>query len=148
MGVGKFHILVLVGKSFSDPASFQEREADMVRRVEENLSQWRTRWHFNSLQDNQVFKLHVIAAGIMDQSHGNGLLAQRAQGDGRLFWDNTKGVHKSYGVPTKIKGGANKAIDQGAIVVIRPDSHIGYRVEGLGKSAWADVNEYFQTILS
>ncbi|KAF8980825.1 hypothetical protein BGZ52_003504, partial [Haplosporangium bisporale] len=143
-----FHILVLVGKSFSDPASFQEREADLVKHVEENLSEWRTRWHFDSSQDNQIFKLHVIATGTMSQSHSNGLLAQRAQGDGLLFWDNTEEVHKSYGVPTQVKGRANNANGQGAIVVIRPDSHIGYRVEGLGKNAWADVSEYFHTILS
>ncbi|KAI9242256.1 MAG: FAD binding domain-containing protein [Podila humilis] len=148
MGVGKFHILVLVGKSFSDPASFQEREADLVKHVEENLSEWRTRWHFDSSQDNQIFKLHVIATGTMSQSHGNGFLAQRAQGDGLLFWDNTEEVHKSYGVPTQVKGRANNANGLGAIVVIRPDSHIGYRVEGLGKNAWADVSEYFHTILS
>ncbi|KAF9311682.1 hypothetical protein BG003_007152 [Podila horticola] len=146
VGVGKFHILVLVGKSFSDP-SFQEREKDLAKYVVENLSHWRSRWHFNTLQDSQMFKLHVIATGTMTESHGNGLLAQRAQGDGRLFWDDTKEVHKLYGVPTKVKGRSNN-VDQGAIVVIRPDSHIGYRVEGMGKAAWTDVNEYFQTILA
>ncbi|KAF9336413.1 hypothetical protein BG006_008820 [Podila minutissima] len=89
VGVGKFHILVLVGKSFSDP-SFHEREKDLVKRE----------------------------------------------------------VHKSYGVPTKAKDRANNAIDHDAIVIIRPDSHIGYRVEGLGKSSWADVDKYFRTTLA
>ncbi|KAF9305179.1 hypothetical protein BGZ74_011107 [Mortierella antarctica] len=147
IGVGKFHILVLVGKSFSDPL-FQEREKDLVKRIEENLSQWRARWHFNTLQDSHMFELHVIAAGTMTESHGNGLLTKREQGDGLLFWDNTGEVHKSYGVPTKAKGRANNVTDHGAIVMIRPDSHIGYRVEGLGKSSWADVDEYFRTILA
>ncbi|KAG0091518.1 hypothetical protein BGZ93_008806 [Podila epicladia] len=147
VGVGKFHILVLVGNSFSD-TSFQEREKDLVKHIEENLSQWRTRWHFNTLQDSHIFELHVIAAGTMSESHGNGLLAKRTQGNGLLFWDNTGEVHKSYGVPTKVKGRVNNVIGHGAIVVIRPDSHIGYRVEGLGKSSWADVDEYFQTILT
>ncbi|KAG0034445.1 hypothetical protein BGZ81_004695 [Podila clonocystis] len=146
VGVGKFHILVLVGKYFLG-LSFQEREKDLARRVEENLSLWRARWHFNTLQNSQMFELHIIATGAMTESHGSGILAQRAQGDGRLFWDSTKEVHKSYGVLTKVQDRANN-VDQGAIVVIRPDSHIGYRVEGLGKSAWADVNEYFHTILT
>ncbi|KAG0357150.1 hypothetical protein BG005_003859 [Podila minutissima] len=143
VGVGRFHILVFAGNSFADP-SCQEREKELAKHLEGHLSQWRTRWHFTSLEggktDNQLFKGHVIAAGMSGESHGNGLLDQRAQGDGRLFWDTSAVVHASYGVPVHAK--------DGAIVVIRPDSHIGYRVQGLDKSAWEDVTEYFQTVLA
>ncbi|KAG0334296.1 hypothetical protein BG000_008461 [Podila horticola] len=143
VGVGRFHILVFAGNSLADP-SCQEREKEVAKHLEEHLSQWRTRWHFITLQDsktdNQLFKAHVIAAGAVNESRGNGLLDQKAQGDGRLFWDSSAVVHGSYGVPAHAK--------DGAIVVIRPDSHIGYRVQGLDQGAWEDVNEYFQSLLA
>ncbi|KAF9388313.1 hypothetical protein CPB97_001237 [Podila verticillata] len=143
VGVGKFHVLVFAGNTLADPASSQEREKELAKRVEEHVSQWRSRWHFTTSQDktdNQLFKVHIIAAGTSD-SHDKGLLAKCARGDGHLFWDSSAEVHASYGVIVRFK-------DQGAIVVIRPDSHIGYRVQGLDEGAWADVNEYFQTILA
>ncbi|KAI9241041.1 MAG: FAD binding domain-containing protein [Podila humilis] len=143
VGVGKFHVLVFAGNTLADPASSQECEKELAKHVEEHVSQWRSRWHFTTLQDkadNQLFKIHIIAAGTGD-SHGKGLLAKCARGDGHLFWDSSAEVHASYGVVVGFK-------NQGSIVVIRPDSHIGYRVQGLDEGAWADVNEYFQTILA
>ncbi|KAG0014395.1 hypothetical protein BGZ82_001781 [Podila clonocystis] len=145
VGVGRFHILVFAGKSFSDLTSFKARETELAQRTDEYLLQWRTRWHYtlsrDDKTDSQLFKVHVIATGDTSESHGKGVLARRAQGDGRLFWDSSSEVHASYGVPVFFK-------DQGAIVVIRPDSHIGFRVRGLDKGAWEDVNDYFQTILA
>lgn len=141
LGVGKFHILVFAGDSLADPSSFQEREKELANRAEEHLSQWRNRWHYTISQDNkadnQLFKFNVIGAGELHRAHSSGSLVQRAQGDGCLFWDSAE-FHRLYGV-TQAKG---------AIVVIRPDSHIGYRVEGHGKEAWADVTEYFESILA
>ncbi|KAG0034440.1 hypothetical protein BGZ81_004690 [Podila clonocystis] len=143
VGVGRFHVLVFAGNSLVNP-SCQEREKELAKHLEERLSQWRTRWHFTILEerkaDNQLFKCHVIATGTAGESRGHGLLDQRTQGDGRLFWDISSEVHAFYGVPTHAK--------DGAIVVIRPDSHIGYRVQGLDKGAWDDVTEYFQTVLA
>ncbi|KAG0034441.1 hypothetical protein BGZ81_004691 [Podila clonocystis] len=153
MGVGRFHILVFVGNSLSEPASFKTREAELAQRIQEHLQQWCTRWHYtlsrDDKTDSQLFKIHTIATGITVESHGNGLLAQREQGEGLLFWDNSAKVHSSYGVPTPAKGqSADEMEQQGAIVVIRPDSYIGFRVQGAGKGAWADVSDYFQTILT
>ncbi|KAF9336410.1 hypothetical protein BG006_008817 [Podila minutissima] len=150
VGVGRFHILVLVSNSLVDPASLQERQEALAKSIKDNLSQWRTRWHFITVQgdkpDNQLFKLHVVATGTLSDSHRNGLLAQCAQGDGRLFWDCSEEVHTAFGVPAKAKG--RSSMSEGAIVVVRPDSHIGFRVQGLDKSAWRDVTEYFETILA
>lgn len=144
VGVGRFHILVFVGNSLSNLALFKARELELAQRIEEYLLQWRAQWHYTLSRDDntdgQLVKVHVIATGDTSESHGKGLLAQRAQGDGRLFWDSSAEVHASYGVPVLAK-------DQGAIVVIRPDSHIGFRVRGLDKGAWEDVAEYLQTIL-
>ncbi|KAF9336408.1 hypothetical protein BG006_008815 [Podila minutissima] len=144
VGVGRFHILVFVGSCLSSLALFKARELELDQRIEEYLLQWRAQWNYTLSRDDktdgQLVKVHVIATGDASESHGKGLLAQRAQGDGRLFWDSSAEVHASYGVPVLAK-------DQGAIVVIRPDSHIGFRVRGLDKGAWEDVTEYLQTIL-
>ncbi|KAG0030892.1 hypothetical protein BGZ82_007212 [Podila clonocystis] len=151
LGVGKFHILVFAGDSFANPASYQQREQQLAQRAEEHLSQWRSRWHYtisrdNNKSDSHLFKLYVIGAGELTKAHSSGLLVHRAQGDGRLFWDSSAEVHELYGVPqAKGRGDADQ---QGAIVVIRPDSHIGYRVQGHGENAWSDVTEYFETILA
>ncbi|KAG0092263.1 hypothetical protein BGZ92_010401 [Podila epicladia] len=150
VGVGRFHILVLASRSLEDPASLQEREEALAKSIKDNLSQWRTRWHFTTVQgdkpDNSLFKLHVVATGALSDSHRNGLLAQCTQGDGLLFWDCSAEVHSAFGVPAKAKG--RGSMSKGAIVVVRPDSHIGFRVQGLDKSAWGDVTEYFETILA
>lgn len=155
VGVGRFHILVLAGNSLSDIASFKTREEELAQRIEEHAVQWRTRWQYTTVHgsdsDSQLFKIHVIATGTMNEVHENGLLARQSQGDGRLFWDNSAEAHTSYGVPTQAKGrgrGRANGTDQGAIVVIRPDSHIGFRVQGVDKAAWADVTEYFEAILA
>ncbi|KAG0091512.1 hypothetical protein BGZ93_008800 [Podila epicladia] len=144
VGVGRFHILVFVGNSLSSLALFKARELELAQRIEEYLLQWRAQWHYtlsrDDKTDSQLVKLHVIATGDKSECHGKGLLAQMEQGDGRLFWDSSAEVHASYGVPVLAK-------DQGTIVVIRPDSHIGFRVRGLDRGAWEDVTEYFQTIL-
>ncbi|KAI9241037.1 MAG: FAD binding domain-containing protein [Podila humilis] len=141
LGVGKFHVLVFAGDSLADPTSFQEREKELANRAEEHLSQWRSRWHYtisrDNKTDNQLFKFNVIGAGKLHKVHLSGSLVQRAQGNGRLFWDSAE-FHGLYGVPQA----------KGAIVVIRPDSQIAYRVEGHGKEAWADVTEYFESILT
>ncbi|KAF9371557.1 hypothetical protein CPC16_002997, partial [Podila verticillata] len=151
VGVGRFHILVLAGNALADPASFQEREEGLAKNIKEYLSQWRTRWHYTTVHcnkpDNQLFKAHVIAAGSLSDTQKNGQLAQRIHGDGQLFWDSSAEVHGKYGVPAKAKGGTG-SMDQGGIVVVRPDSHIGFRVQGLDKSAWEDVTGYFETILA
>ncbi|KAF9305180.1 hypothetical protein BGZ74_011108 [Mortierella antarctica] len=153
LGVGKFHILIFAGDSLADPASFQQREQQLAQHAEEHLSQWRSRWHYttsrdnNNKSDNQLFKFYVVGSGALTKAHTRGLLVQRAQGDGRLFWDSSAEFHELYGVP-QAKGRGDDVGQQGAIVVIRPDSHIGYRVQGHGKNAWADVTEYFETILA
>ncbi|KFH69617.1 hypothetical protein MVEG_04423 [Podila verticillata NRRL 6337] len=151
VGVGRFHILVLAGNALADPASFQEREEGLAKNIKEYLSQWRTRWHYTTVHcnkpDNQLFKAHVIAAGSLSDTQKNGQLAQRIHGDGQLFWDSSAEVHGKYGVPAKAKGRTG-SMDQGGIVVVRPDSHIGFRVQGLDKSAWEDVTGYFETILA
>ncbi|KAG0340560.1 hypothetical protein BG004_006357 [Podila humilis] len=105
-------------------------------------------------QDDQLFKVHVIAS---TNAISNGLvwfgklLCERTRGDGKLFWDFAGVVHERYGVVPTAAAGASAAAGagnkRGAIVVVRPDSYIGFRVEGIDQDAWNDVGDYFGRIL-
>jgi len=65
-------------------------------------------------------------------------LAIKEAGEGKVYFDESRKLHERYGVP--IKAGS------GAIVVVRPDSHVSYRVQGAGHGAWQDVDEYLRSI--
>ncbi|KAF9008497.1 hypothetical protein BGZ52_008057, partial [Haplosporangium bisporale] len=66
-------------------------------------------------------------------------LTDNLAGDGKLYLDQQGVVHEKYGVA---KQGA------GALVVVRPDGYLGYRVKGAGNAAWEDVDDYFRSILT
>ncbi|KAF9102081.1 hypothetical protein BGX29_004970 [Mortierella sp. GBA35] len=67
-------------------------------------------------------------------------LAVNKAGEGKVYLDHSGLVHQKYGVLAKH--------GPGAIVVIRPDSYIGYRVLGAGPSAWEEVDQYLKSILA
>jgi hypothetical protein len=76
--------------------------------------------------------LPVVEAGV-------DILAGNKAGEGKIYLDPQGIVHQRYGVSVKNS--------PGAIVVVRPDSHLGYRVLGINDSAWNEVNSYFESIL-
>lgn len=125
---------------------------ELEQNIESITQQWRSKWSYGSdMQDGydgkDLFKVHVIA-GSADDAAGNDndnrssldRLVKKSKGDGKVFLDETKTLHQKYGFSW------NKS--HGGIVVVRPDSHIGYRVNGAGEEAWKDVEEYFTSILS
>jgi len=59
-------------------------------------------------------------------------------------------LHRRYEAGTRARCMAVKKdpVSRGAIVVVRPDSYIAFRVRGIDESAWRDVDGYFQSILS
>ncbi|OAQ33070.1 hypothetical protein K457DRAFT_134709 [Linnemannia elongata AG-77] len=67
-------------------------------------------------------------------------LADNKAGEGKVYLDHQGCIHQKYGVVGKH--------GPGAIVVVRPDSYIGYRVLGAGPSAWDEVDRYLETILA
>ncbi|KAF9184870.1 hypothetical protein BGZ50_003407, partial [Haplosporangium sp. Z 11] len=103
------------------------------------------------LRANKLIMVHVIASDQISAkpNDGNGAhsevvsdadpLTTKQPGDGKIYLDQEGVLHHKYGIQ------ANKG--PGAIVVIRPDSHIGYRVLGASKSAWDDVSQYLDSIL-
>lgn len=71
-------------------------------------------------------------------------MANRTAGFGKIYMDCERGrLHERYG----FTGVANKK-DGGGIVVLRPDTHIAFRASNVGSAAWADVDEYFRSILT
>ncbi|KAG9064170.1 hypothetical protein KI688_003358 [Linnemannia hyalina] len=67
-------------------------------------------------------------------------LADNKAGEGKVYLDHQGCIHQKYGVASKN--------GPGVIVVVRPDSYIGYRVLGAGPSAWDEVDRYLESILA
>ncbi|KAF9099755.1 hypothetical protein BGX23_012149 [Mortierella sp. AD031] len=139
-GVGRFHVVVFASSTLDSSTAAQE----FATNLENHLSTWRGRWIYpGELNDghkdkHQLFKVHVL----MGPEHSTELelFANKIEGDGRAFVDEDAKVHAKFGFDGK-KG-------PGGIVVIRPDSHIGYRVEGIQAQAWCEVDHYFASILT
>ena len=158
-GPGTFHVLVFTSDMLRSTASSNTlvdnsgvattNESRLVKDLESSLKSWRSQWAYSPPTGRSLFQVHVLAA-LPDTIGGPTFedptkvvadtLVAKEQGNGRVYWDQTKIVHERYGV--RVKGGA------GAIIVIRPDSHIGFRVQGAGQPAWQDVDNYFHSILS
>ncbi|KAF9955806.1 hypothetical protein BGZ72_003397 [Mortierella alpina] len=153
LGISRFHILVFVsdmlkfttsaGGSNLDTRTIGYKE--LAHNIDRSLSQWRRKWTYGSnlndgYKDKDLFKVHIIAGSFIPGSQSSlDVVLKRNVGEGRLYLDHTKAVHEKYGFPWQ--GGS------GGIVVVRPDSHLGYRVNGTQSQAWEDVNEYFSSIL-
>ncbi|KAF9355111.1 hypothetical protein BGX26_006986 [Mortierella sp. AD094] len=165
LGPGIFHILVFTSDMLSvNAAPISKKtdhqgivltdEAHLKRNLEHYLHEWRSKWAYGSkrFQDQRkqpLFNVHVIGA-LAETVSGSDFqdpskiradsLASKENGDGRLYLDESRILHQRYGVP--IKAGS------GAIVVIRPDSHVGYRMLGAGEPAWQDVDQYLRSIFN
>ncbi|KAG0028141.1 hypothetical protein BGZ81_004990 [Podila clonocystis] len=170
VGPGIFHILVFASDMLQQTKVSTVKgidttsSKDLAENVHKHLQDWRSKWAYKSLSTfsgtesapmaggDKVFMIHVIAsdltvpknvspvAGAAEGSNvGLDALTDSQAGDGKLYLDQEGSVHQKYGVA---KHGA------GAIIVVRPDGHLGYRVKGTGNAAWEDVDGYFRSILS
>ncbi|CAO3568715.1 unnamed protein product [Mortierella alpina] len=148
--IGRFHILVFVSDmlSSSSPTVIQDASTTNLKELEHNIDdfvpRWRRQWSYPSpmsdgYSDNDIFKVHVIAGNLGPDVHHSALI-NRTAGNGKLFVDGSKSVHSSYNFSRR-KG-------YGGIVVVRPDSHVSFRVEGTREQAWKAVDHYFASILS
>ncbi|KAF9348804.1 hypothetical protein BGX26_012815 [Mortierella sp. AD094] len=150
-GIGRFHILVFTsdmlatresGTAIKDVYTTSAKELDY--NIDNYTTQWRSKWSYASnmqdgyQHDKDLFKVHVISGSATlegeDKAYIDALI-ERDTGNGKAYLDDTKALHQKYGYAWN--GGA------GGIVVVRPDSHVGYRVNGAGEQAWKDVGEYF-----
>lgn len=144
---GVFQVLVFTGnqwKSIHLPDSVIALDAS----IESHVSKWRAHWPSNredkSAAPRAQFMVHTITTLTPEKAPiAVETLASRVVGEGKAFRDLGKELHRRYGVDPAVK----KNPEGGAIVVVRPDSHISYRVQGTGPQAWQDVHEYFESIL-
>jgi hypothetical protein len=142
-GVARFHILVFT----SDQLTIDAKEISTL--LDRHVTQWRSKWPYGStLQDGyadkDLFKVHVIASppsSASSAASNTALLemSRREVGKGKVYIDSDGRSHKEYGFAAT-KG-------QGGITVVRPDSHIGFRVHGVQEQSWKDVDAYFSSIL-
>ncbi|KAG0365894.1 FAD binding domain-containing protein [Gamsiella multidivaricata] len=168
-GPGTFHILVFTSDMLSVTTSISKKtgshhialtnETQLKKDIEHRLQEWRAKWAFGTHRFQQeqaqlkekrpLFSVHVIGAlsetlsgpQFVDPSKIKAdSLSSKEEGEGRLYFDDSRTLHERYGVPVKA--------GPGAIVVIRPDSHVGYRVQGAGEQAWQDVDEYLHSIFN
>ncbi|CAO3574383.1 unnamed protein product [Mortierella alpina] len=72
-------------------------------------------------------------------SFATDVLSENQPGEGKIYLDHLGAVHEKYGVAAEH--------GPGAIVVVRPDAHIGYRVLGASTSAWREIDQYLESIL-
>ncbi|CAO3574342.1 unnamed protein product [Mortierella alpina] len=154
LGISRFHILVFVsdmlkfttnaGAMNQGPHTLSFKE--LAHNIDRFLAQWRRKWAYGSnlndgYEDKDLFKVHIIAGSFVPGSQSSlDVMFKRNAGEGRLYLDHTKAVHEKYGFSWQ--GGS------GGLVVVRPDSHLGYRVNGTQSEAWEDVDQYFSSILS
>ncbi|KAF9202510.1 hypothetical protein BGZ49_007337 [Haplosporangium sp. Z 27] len=153
-GIGRFHILVFTSDMLAkqNDSRIKNVRTTNAKELGDNIDsythQWRSKWTYTAnMQDghkdnNALFKVHVISGALAfsgeDKAHLDALV-ERDVGNGAVFLDDSKIVHERYGFAWKGEAGG--------IVVVRPDSHIGYRVNGAGEEAWRDVEKYFTSNL-
>lgn len=104
------------------------------------------------IRADKAFMVHTIASdcslssspksseSMVSTMASTDRLADNKAGEGKVYLDHQGRIHQKYGVVGKH--------GPGAIVVVRPDSYIGYRVLGAGPSAWREVDQYLESILA
>ncbi|KAG0213469.1 hypothetical protein BGX28_004324 [Mortierella sp. GBA30] len=150
LGIGRFHILVFTSDMLAYSAGGERIQGisitsanELADNIDRYSSLWRSKWTYDAdlhdgYKDKDLFKVHIIASSF--SPNGLGALIKRELGEGKAFLDHTKEVHEKYGFAW------NRG--HGGIVIVRPDSYIGYRVNGAQDQAWEDVSQYFSSILS
>ncbi|KAF9126291.1 hypothetical protein BGX30_015301 [Mortierella sp. GBA39] len=140
--LGAFQILV-----FTADCQVQKHglEATLFTDVEQYQRSWLARWPgtgtgaatgVTASKASPQFMVHIISHPGLDATVGDNNL-KKESGYGKMYLDSESGdLHRRYGITAK-----------GGIVVVRPDTHISYRVESIDKAAWLDVDKYFGSIL-
>ncbi|KAF9907283.1 hypothetical protein EC991_011184 [Linnemannia zychae] len=147
VGLGRFHILVFASNTL---ASSSPHAKQLATQLEHYLPTWRRRWTYaGNLNDGQpdkheLFKIHILAGPTSSvegqDSVGWNLFADKKEGDGCVYEDVEAKVHAKFGF--------NGKQGLGGLVVIRPDSHVGFRVEGCLDHAWESADGYLCGILT
>ena len=125
-----------------------ESADNLSKLAERHLANWRSKWP-SAAKDQHQFSVHTLTTlctATVEAAGGANPLMEKKMGDGKAYTDLNRLLHRRYSVDSKVNKKCTESA--GALVVVRPDSHIAYRVQGVGESAWKDVDEYFGSILS
>ena len=143
---GVWQVLVFTGDRWQQqqqqhPETFQE----LAKSLDHYLAKWRSTWPSLTASGRPQFMLHTLTTVNPETAlTAVEVFSTRGVGEGKAYVDIGEVLHGRYGVDVEVKKNVETV---GAIVVVRPDSHISYRVMGTGASAWEDVNAYFESIL-
>ncbi|KAF9935337.1 hypothetical protein FBU30_003127 [Linnemannia zychae] len=159
---GALHIVVFVADRLIQEKGFKEQ---LVNDIDHYHRIWSSRWPglgniltpsskweaemtgaIKKTRSTPQFVIHVITTVTPTDSDQLKELANRTVGFGKVYLDTVEGgrLHQRYGFASA-KGSVEAG---GGLVVLRPDTHIAYRVSHVGSEAWADVDEYFRSVLS
>ncbi|KAG0224434.1 hypothetical protein BGW42_005090 [Actinomortierella wolfii] len=143
-GPGLFHVLVFTADKLVKAEAVDQISNDTAA----YLARWRKRWQLHPTK--ALFQMHVLATDSICDSlmatnsqsrdHVHKQFLTRNKGDARLYADEGGVVHSRYGL-SAITG-------SGAIIVLRPDSHVGFRVLGTTKTAFDDAESYLTSFLN
>ncbi|KAF9281145.1 hypothetical protein BGZ88_011777 [Linnemannia elongata] len=144
IGLARFHILIFTSDTHLLTSSSSSTTAALTHIATHFVTQWRTKYTYTSdLQDGyadkDLFKFHFLTTSTKEVTQE---LSKNPIGEGKVFLDEGAKIHKKYGFEGRGVGA------EGGIVVLRPDSHIGYRVNGLQDQAWRDVDQYLASFLA
>ncbi|KAF9439314.1 hypothetical protein BGZ76_003844 [Entomortierella beljakovae] len=175
-GPGIFHIIVFTSDMLLTTSSPKKSikgvevttSEELATNTETYLNGWRSKWAYKTFKkmatssafadpnlivvpengtSDKLFMVHTLASdlSVPPSNYPSGLknndaLCVKNIGDGKLYLDHAGVVHEKYGVAAKY--------GPGAIVVVRPDSYIGYRVLGANKTSWDEIDQYFTSILT
>lgn len=149
---GVFNIIAFAANRLVTERDF---EAGLVKDIDHYQQAWLSKWPGlgGVLDANSTpqFMVHVISS-VTPSSFKSGNyetttreMANRTAGFGKIYKDCEGGrLHERYG----FAGVSTKKGDGGGVVVLRPDTHIAFRVSNVNCAAWADVDEYFQSVLT
>lgn len=143
IGLARFHILIFTSDTLLLTSSSSTATA-LTHNATRFVTQWRTKYTYTStLQDGyadkDLFKFHFLTTSTEEVIQE---LTKKSIGEGKVFLDEGAKIHKKYGFEGRGVGA------EGGIVVLRPDSHIGYRVNGIQDQAWKDVDQYLASFLA
>ncbi|KAG9069841.1 hypothetical protein KI688_009166 [Linnemannia hyalina] len=161
---GVFHILIFAADRLAKDKDF---DSSLVKDVDHYQRVWLSRWpglrgvlesnasseamSSKKTKSTPQFMVHVISSATPSSSSFDSdphettttAMADRAAGFGKIYVDREGGrLHERYGfvgVSTRKSGGG--------IVILRPDTHIAFRVSNVDSAAWVEVDEYFESIL-
>ncbi|KAG0201081.1 hypothetical protein BGX33_010531 [Mortierella sp. NVP41] len=157
---GVFQILVFTADRLQHDKDF---DAALSKDIEHYQTSWVSRWPgLGNLNDMSTtskkrstpqFMVHIISSKDLSGSDNLSAMANRTAGYGKIYVDSEGGnLHERYGFAPVVSstrwGGSAGRGGGGGIVVVRPDSHISFRVSSVDSGAWADVDEYFGSILT